>query len=321
MGKTTVLRCIAGLELPDRGVIRFQDELWFDSSRSVLAAPQSRRVGLLLQDYMLFPHLTVRQNVEYGIARDGNRHKIAEEMLRLFGVAELADRLPRQISGGQAQRVALARAAAPRPRILLLDEPLSALDLPSRARFRAELRRLLAAIELPTLLVTHDRTEAISLGHQIIVMAEGSVRQLGPVDEVFRRPADPAVAATVGVETILHGTITEADAGLVQVLVNQEVVSAVFADSMSRGEPVLVCIRAEEVTLQQETSLLESARNHFSGRIVAIESDGAVERVSVDCGFPLVAIITRKSREEMNLRIGSLVRASVKATAVHLIRL
>jgi molybdate transport system ATP-binding protein len=321
-GKTTVLRCIAGLERPDHGIISFRDEVWFDSSRGIFQPPQRRAVGFLYQDYALFPHLTIRENIEYGLGQRHRRErrKISDEMMRLFEIGELADRRPRQISGGQAQRVALARAMAPQPRLLLMDEPLAALDIPTRARLRRELRRLLEEIRIPSLLVTHDRTEAISLGHQIVVLAEGAVRQVGPVDEVFGHPADAVVAKTVGVETLLLGTIAAIESGLASVLVNRVEVCAVATEDLGPGDPVHVCIRAEEVTLQRAARTLESARNHFAGTISLIESDGPVERVSVDCGFPLVALITRKAREEMVLEVGTAVTAAVKATAVHLIR-
>jgi len=193
-GKTTVLRAIAGLEQPDRGVICFGDDVWLDTSQGRNLPPDLRRVGLLFQDYALFPHLTVRQNIEYGLQhhRKADRRRVCDEMMHLFEVTDLADRRPRDISGGQAQRVALARAVAPQPRILLLDEPLAALDVPTRTRVRVELRRLLERVGIPSVLVTHDRAEAITLGQRIVVMSEGTVRQIGPVDEVFRRPADAA---------------------------------------------------------------------------------------------------------------------------------
>src|SRR5207253_2982998 len=191
------------------------------------------------------------------------RRQIGDEMMRLFEIADLADRRPREVSGGQAQRVALARAVAPQPRILLLDEPLAALDIPMRARLRTELRRLLEQIRIPSLVVTHDRTEAISLDHQIAVMAEGEVRQIGRVDEVFRRPANAAVAGILGVETILRGVVIDAGAGLARVQVGASEVCSVLQEELREREEVLVCIRAEDVTLQRDTRAIESARNHF----------------------------------------------------------
>ena len=322
-GKTTVLRAIAGLLQPDKGVISFGNDLWLDTSRGYSLRPESRKVGLLFQDYALFPHLTIRQNIEYGLHRHTkrDRHRIAEEIMDRFEIVELADRRPREISGGQAQRVALARAVAPHPRILLLDEPLAALDVPTRVRVRIELRRLLERVGIPSIMVTHDRAEAIALGAQIVVMARGAVRQTGPVDEVFRRPADSTVAQAVGVETILEGVVADVKAGIASVRVGGHTVTALAPEPIDNNQRVLVCVRAEDVTLQTTEHRMESARNHLTGKIESIESDGAIERVSVDCGFPLVAVITRTAREEMGLRIGVPVTASVKATAVHVIRL
>jgi molybdate transport system ATP-binding protein len=322
-GKTTVLRSIAGLERPGRGLIQFRDEVWLDSSQRLYRPPESRKVGLLFQEYALFPHLTVRQNVEYGLDHRSKeeRRRVSGEMMRLFEIADLSERSARQISGGQAQRVALARAVAPEPRILLLDEPLAALDAPTRARLRTELRGLLKQIRIPSLVVTHDRTEAIGLGDQMVVMAGGEVLQIGCVDEVFRHPANATVARIVGVETVLHGNIVEVESGIARVQVGQSLVCAVLPEDIRDRNAVLVCIRAEDVTLQQHTHAIESARNHFAGTVESIESDGAVERVSVDCGFLLVAIITRNAREQMGLQIGAAVTASVKATAVHLMKL
>jgi molybdate transport system ATP-binding protein len=322
-GKTTLLRSIAGLERPDRGVIQFRDEVWLDHSLGICQPPEFRRVGLLFQEYALFPHLTVRRNIEYGIDHlsKPERRQVSDQMMQLFEINELADRYPREVSGGQAQRVALARAVAPQPRILLLDEPLAALDIPTRARLRTELRRLLELIQIPSLVVTHDRTEAIGLGHQIVVMAEGEVRQVGRVGEVFRRPGDSKVAAILGVETILQGVVIDTIGGLARVQVGPTEICSALVEEVDEKEKVLVCIRAEDVTLHRDNHSLGSARNHFAGTIESMESDGAVERVSLNCGFCLMAIITRSSREDMGLSIGIPVTASIKASAIHLIRL
>ena len=322
-GKTTVLRAIAGLERPDRGTIRFGGDVWLDTSQHCNLPPEVRKVGLLFQDYALFPHLTIRQNIEYGLHQfqKTDRRRISDETMQVFEITELADRRPSEISGGQAQRVALARAVAPQPRILLLDEPLAALDVPTRTRMRTELRRLLKRVGIPSLLVTHDRAEAITLGQQIVVMSDGTVRQIGPVDEVFRRPADTTVALAVGVESVLDGVVAGVQSGLAKIHVGLFAVTAVAPEGCRCGQRVLVCIRAEDVTLQPVGPRAESARNHLAGRIEAVESDGAVERVTIDCGFRLVAMITRDAREELGLAVGGHIIASVKATAVHLIPL
>ncbi len=315
-GKTTILRSIAGLERPEHGSIRFREETWLDSSRGICLSPQQRKIGYLFQEFALFPHLTVRQNIEYGLR---GRSERAAQMMALVEIADLENRYPRQLSGGQAQRVALARALAPEPRLLLLDEPLAALDAPARGRLRSELRALLIKAGTPTLLVTHDRTEAIALGDQMVVVAGGKIQQLGRVQEVFSHPANLEVARSVGVETIVPGAVTAVSNGLATVQVEQHVFTAVPPDDIAGHADVFVCFRAEDVTLRTGDALKDSARNHVAGRISAIDSEGAVERISIDCGFPLVAMVTRQAREEMGLTVGTVVTAAVKATAVHLI--
>lgn len=203
-GKTTVLRCLAGLEQPEEGTIQFGNETWFNAGRNVSLAPQQRGVGFVFQDYALFPHLTVAGNIGYGLPANEREQRVGE-MLDRFGLAAVVQQRPRQLSGGQQQRVALARALVCRPRLLLLDEPLSALDAALREELRGELRRLLAACDIPVFLVTHDRTEALALGDELIVMSGGAVRQSGPMLEVFNRPADAEVAKIVGVETLQPG--------------------------------------------------------------------------------------------------------------------
>ena len=317
-GKTTVLRCIAGLEMPDAGSIRCGDEVWYEGSFSL--PPQKRRLGYLSQDYAVFPHLTVRGNVEYGL-RDGSRsarEKAIQDLLARFELRELADRHPRQLSGGQLQRVALARALASQPRLLLLDEPLSALDAPTRLRMRDDLRHMLAAARVPAILVTHDRTEALALGDSIAIMIGGNLRQGGPVDHVFDRPADVDVAEAVGVETICPARVVSRSGGLVTV----EIVRArlVAVDIPDLHPDVFVCIRAESVTIEQNPSgNPSSARNHLPARIVSVIPEGPLARVVLDCGFRLAAIVTHRSEEEMHLREGEQVMAVVKATSIRIV--
>jgi molybdate transport system ATP-binding protein len=186
-GKTTVLRCLAGLEHPDEGTLRFGGLMWSDSAKGFFLEPQRRNVGFVPQDYALFPHLSVYQNIAYGLSKlaSSERQKQVVETLDWLGLSGLERRLPKELSGGQQQRVALARAVVPRPRLLLLDEPLSALDVPTRLRLRSELGGLLRQLNIPTLFVTHDRQEALALGDHLFVMHEGSTVQQGPAHEVF----------------------------------------------------------------------------------------------------------------------------------------
>jgi molybdate transport system ATP-binding protein len=315
-----VLRALAGLDHPDRGHIRFKGTTWFESGRNVAVRPQVRRVGCVFQAAALFPHLTVRHNVEYGIADlagDARRTRGAE-MLALVDAEDLADRYPAEISGGQSRRVALARALAPRPQLLLLDEPFAALDEPAQMRLGRLVRSALGALEVPCVLVTHDRTEALALGDQMAVVAGGRVRQVGPVTEVFRKPADLVVAESVGVESVLPAHVEHVQDGLADLTVGAARLRAV-AEGLGDSREVYACIRAEDVTLERVAPSGASARNHLRGHVVTIESEGVVERVTIDCGFPLTALITRHAREEMGLVPRAPVVAAVKATAIHLV--
>jgi molybdate transport system ATP-binding protein len=317
-GKTTLLRMLAGLERPDAGSIVFRERAWFDAARAIHLPPQQRRAGFLFQDYALFPHLTVAENIAYAASRE-----TAHKLLDTLGLAELAARKPRAISGGQQQRVALARALAAGPALLLLDEPLSALDAPTRSRTRYELRRMLLGGGVPSIVVTHDRMEAVALGDWMAVMVDGRIRQTGPVQEVFRRPADLQVAESVGVENVLPAEIAGRERGLLVLRVNSPVTGQVgdariqCVDSGETG-PVFACIRAEDVALTHDIAQVSSARNRLTGRVRAVVLEGALARVELDCGFPLVAMVTAQSAGELALREGETVSAVVKATSVHL---
>jgi molybdate transport system ATP-binding protein len=319
-GKTTVVRAIAGLERPARGRIVFAGEIWFDGAGR-WTPPQDRRIGYVGQEPALFPHLTVRGNVGYGLRSlsSADRERRIDEMLALVDLAALQDRRADALSGGQAQRIALARALAPAPRLLLLDEPFGALDAPARARLRADLRSIVRRQGAAAVLVTHDRTDAIASGDELIVLAEGRVRQVGPVLDVFRRPADLVVARTVGVESVVPARVERIENGLVDLAVGASTLRSADTGIDSAARDVFACIRAEDVTLQRTAPAAASARNHLPGRIVSIEAEGPLERVTLDCGFPIVALITRNAREDLALGEGVFVVAAIKATAVHLV--
>jgi molybdate transport system ATP-binding protein len=318
-GKTTVLRCLAGLERPDRGVIRCGPDAWFDAGRRLCLPPQRRDVGYLSQDYALFPHLTVGQNVGYGLGQfaAAERDRRVQDLLELLGLSQLARRHPRQLSGGQQQRVALARAVARRPRLLLLDEPLSALDAPTRDQLRQDLRRWLTVMGVPTLLVTHDRGETLALGDAVVLMDGGRVRQSGPVEEVFARPSSPEAARIVGVETVLPAEVVRLAEGLAEVLVGDVRLFA-LAEGVQPGR-AFVSIRGEDVILTPGDGGPTSPRNRLAARVGAVAREGPLVRVTLDCGFPLVALITRQACEELRLQHGDAVAALIKAASVHLI--
>ncbi len=309
-GKTTLLRMLAGLERPEAGEIRFSDETWFDHRQGVLLPPQKRRAGFLFQEYALFPHLSVLENVAYSADRETGM-----KMLRRFGLEELAGSRPRQISGGQRQRVALARALAARPSLLLLDEPLSALDAATRQRTRHELRRVLRESGIPSIVVTHDRTDAIALGDWMAVMVEGRIRRAGPLQDVFRRPGDAQVAASIGVENVLPAQVISRGGGLAVLLVGGKQLECV---DTGEEAPLFACIRAEDISLSRPGPRQSSVRNHVPGRILSVDPEGPLARVELDCGFPLIAQITAQSAADLNLRHGEEVVAVIKTTSLHL---
>ena len=320
-GKTTILRAIAGLLQPDRGRIQFEGHTWFDATADRFVPPQARRVGFVAQDTALFPHLTVRANIEYGLraAPPDARRQRAGELVQLVGARGLEDRFPRHLSGGQAQRIALARALAPSPALLLLDEPFGALDAATRRELRTDVRTMLRASGTSAILVTHDRLEAMAMGDDLAVMIEGQFRQIGSMPEVFRRPADPAVARSLGVETVVPAIVDGTSDGLVNLRIGQARLVAIAGPECDTGAAVFACVRAEDVIVQRDVVAQGSARNHLPGFVVRIDPEGAIDRVTVDCGFALVAAITRQSREELALVPGSPVTAAIKATAIHVV--
>jgi molybdate transport system ATP-binding protein len=318
-GKSTVLRALAGLDTEATGFIRFSGDPWLDSARARFLPPQRRRVGLLFQDYALFPHLTVAGNVGYGLFALPRRER--EERVRVVAdrlrIGDLLERRPAQLSGGQRQRVALARALAPSPRLLLLDEPLSALDAPTREELRAELRRSLEASGIPAVVVTHDRVEALALGDRMAVMIDGGIRQVGPVQELFTAPADLQVARVVGTENVLPVRVLRVADGLATVRAGT--VELIGVDPGALGPDAFACIRAEEVVLEEAPGAPSSARNTLQGVVTSRSDEGALVRVRIDCGIPLVALVTRPGAEALRVQPGRPVAALVKAPAVRLV--
>lgn len=331
-GKSTLLHCLAGLLEPERGEIRYGETVWFDAARRISLPPQRRSAGLLFQDALLFPHLTAQENIAYGLRRwnRAERDQAARRWIDRFHLAGKENRPPLSLSGGEQQRVALARTLAPRPRLLLLDEPFSALDLRTRARVREEVRQWVREERAVALLVTHDLVDAMTLGDDLIILSEGAILQQGPPLELFSRPATPEVAKIVGVENLLPAHVIESSAGRVVLEIGK--MSAVnfraracfkggliAVGELSRGERCFVSIRAEEVILERGEPAQSSARNRLTGVVQELIPVGAQVRVVVDCGFPLTALVTRQAVEELSLRPGAEITAVIKASSVHLI--
>lgn len=298
-GKSTILRCVAGLERPDMGVVRMGQNTWFDATTWL--TPQRRGVGLLLQDPALFPHLTVAENVGFGVRDRAARPRIVAELLARFGLEALAGRRPHEISGGEAQRVALARVLAHRPSVLLLDEPLSALDLAARDELRRELRSLLRSLEVPSLVVTHDRAEALALGDRLVLLQAGEVLQDGACDAVFRGPASGRAARVLGVENVWAARRAGELVGFAGL--------SVGATAAPVGA-LVACVHAADVRLGAP------AEGGARGRVVALEAEGSTMRVLLDAGVPVVARVAAALAS--HLREGEQVGFSVAAGAVHL---
>ena len=322
-GKTTILRALAGLDPLDAGRITCDGALWNDNRR-IVVPPRQREVGFLFQAHALFPHLDVKANVAYGLRRHQRDDRDARVTwaLESSGATHLNDRHVRDLSGGEAQRIALARSIAPQPRLLMLDEPFSSLDAPTRVRLRTDVRALAIATQTPAIVVTHDRAEALAMADRVCVIVDGHIRQVGTPEEVFDRPADSSVATVVGVETAVPGQISGLRDGVADVLVQGVHIVATRDDDspLSVGDEVLVCIRAEDVSLSVGAeNALSSQRNRLPGRVTGIAQEGPLVRVDIDAGFGLPAYITRPAREDLELSIGSVVTASFKGQAVHLI--
>ena len=318
-GKTTVLRALAGLDRPDAGSIRFSGETWFDAARAIHLPPQRRRVGYLPQDHALFPHLTVAENLGFGLARlsRAERQARAADVAARLGLSGLLGRRPGELSGGQRQRVALGRALAPAPRLLLLDEPLSSLDGPARVELRGELRSRLEAAAIPALLVTHDRLEGLALGDRIAVMVEGKIRQVGSVPEVFGAPADAEVARVVGTENVFPVALRRREDGLAVVAAGPVELLAVDPGGLERG--AYACIRSEDIVLEPAPGAPTSARNVLAAVVVGRGDEGPLVRLRLDCGIPLVALVTRASAEALGLAPGRRILAMVKTPSVRLV--
>jgi molybdenum ABC transporter ATP-binding protein len=308
-GKTTVLRVVAGLLSPAAGRVTLDERCWLDTSRGVDLPPEERAVGFVFQEYALFPHLTVERNIAFGAPR----HGAAAALLERFGIGHLARAHPRELSGGERQRVALARALAREPDVILLDEPLSALDTHTRDAVRGELRELLSSLDLPAILVTHDFGDAAALADRVGVVVDGQLLQVGPADEVVGRPVDPFVASFTGA-IVLRGVASPAANGLTEVVLEAGGV-AWTADSGSGR--VALAVQPWDVALAREEPD-DTALNHLRAPVGSIVRFGNRARVSVGA---LTAEVTTTSLDRLAIGEGDVVVASFKATAAKLLPL
>jgi molybdate transport system ATP-binding protein len=282
-GKTLTLQCMAGLLRPDAGRIVVNGRVLFDAAAGVDVPPQARRVGYVFQGYALFPHLTVADNVGFGL-RDRphpERARRVTEVLARLGLAGLERRHPHELSGGQRQRVALGRALAIDPALLLMDEPLSALDAPLRRTLRDDLRAVLADWGAAAVVVTHDFTEAYRLGDRIVVYEDGRVVQAAPRTELLWQPASEVVARIMGIPNVLHGTVIKATPDRIQLRWRGQTLEAVNSPTRSYlpppGAPLAFFIRPEYVRLVRKDRVVADPRHHMNlmrGEVVADEDFG-----------------------------------------------
>ena len=311
-GKTTALRTVAGLIPLQDGVIRQGSVAWDDPRAGVFVPAYRRRVGVVFQDYLLFPHLSVVDNVAFalrcrGMPRSAAR-RTAIQWLGRVGLADLASRRPRALSGGQAQRVALARALAGDPGLLLLDEPLSALDAETKVQVRTQLRRHLADFPGAVLVVTHDPLDAMLLADRLVVIEQGRVTQQGTPAEVARRPRTRYVARLVGLN-LLRGRVEGSGIRL------PNGASVAVADLGGLTGEVMVAFRPAAVSIHRERPH-GSPRNVWAGTVSSVEPYGGTVRVGIAGPVPLTAEVSPAAVAELRLSMGERVFVAVKATEI-----
>jgi molybdate transport system ATP-binding protein len=318
-GKTSVLRVAAGLLRPERGRVEADGEAWLDTERGINVPPERRRCGYVFQEYALFPHLTAWQNVAYplrGVPRGARRGR-AIGLLERFGMRELADARPPTLSGGERQRVALARMLAREPGVLLLDEPLSALDARTRAGAARQLAAVLREAEAPALLVTHDFAEAAQLGDRVGIMDAGRVIQEGSASELAAAPTSAFVADFTGA-VVLTGVARSAANGLTRV----ELDGGGVVVSIDPGAgPVAVSVYPWEIEIEPADGPRGpvSTRNHLPAEVLSVTTVGNRVRLGLAGPQPLAAEITRVAADALELRAGMRVTASWKAVATRLV--
>jgi len=318
-GKTTALRLLAGLARPDQGRIEVGDALWCDTALGIWIPAHERTVGFVAQDYALFPHLTVQENIGFGLQAVGIRRGVLQrrvaDLLERFDLSALADRRPAQLSGGQQQRAALARALALDPALLLLDEPLSALDVRTRHEVRSELRAVLAGLPCITVLVTHSPVEALVLGDRIAVLEDGRVSQVGNREELLRRPRSAYIAEFMGLN-LMQGRVLSSspeDGTRVTTGDGELLVAGPVPDTTA---PLVVVVSPREITLYRSPPAA-SAQNLYHGRVLEMVPEppfGERVRVVLDTHPRLVAEVTAAAVAQLGLTEGAPVYASFKAT-------
>jgi molybdate transport system ATP-binding protein len=321
-GKSLTLECIAGLVRPDRGFIRLGDKI-FHQSPSLYIPRHKRGIGVVFQGYALFPHLTVAQNLAYGIRYAKGPTVSMADMLGRLRLQSLAHRYPNQLSGGQQQRVALGRALIIQPKLLLLDEPFSALDRGMREHLQEDIANLQKEFGLTIIYVTHNLEDAFLMGNKLAVLEEGKLHQIGPIKEVFSHPASRSVAEITGVKNIWEGTVVESSVAGLGLQWGEYVVKLPPAN-YTVGQRVIFYIRPEDVkVIRPDKPLTEAIRhNLIEGTVTNIADQGATVSITVDCHKALELIQLRfsvRSYTDLELKPGKIVTMSFRKDSIKLI--
>ena len=317
-GKTTLLRLIDLIDMPTSGKIFFNGADAAASARVKLET--RRRMAFVLQKPIAF-NMSVYDNIVHGLKWRGlarsDIHERVNDILETVGLSEYKHRNARTLSGGEVQRVAIARAIAVKPEVLLLDEPTANLDPVSASRIEELITDIIKRHVITVIMATHDMSQGQRLADRIGVLMDGKIVQTGSSKEVFNLPRNRELAEFVGMDNIIDGIIKSSEDTVVTIDIKSKTIEAI--SDYAAGEEVSACVRPEDVTL----ALLKassSARNSFTGQVTRVISTGPLSRIEVDCGFPLVALVTKKSATELDLKKGKQIYATFKATGVHVIR-
>ncbi len=322
-GKTTLLDCIAGITLPDSGQVIIGDRALFDSEHRINVPIRSRNIGYVFQDLALFPHLNVESNVAYGLAgvHPQEREQRIGKALDALGIAALRKRRPTQLSGGERQRVALARALVTQPSLLLLDEPLAALDLPIRMKIADDLRRSIQNLTIPVLYVTHSRDEVLMLGERLLVLEQGRVIAQGTPHEVLSAPQSETVAQLAGFENLFDAEVTSLhrDRGTMTCRIGEALEIETPLVRAEPGTKLRLGISAGDILLATSAPVGLSARNILPGKLLSLSQRDAIIVARVDCGVELSVHLTLGARDSLELAPGRQVWVIVKTHSCHLL--
>ncbi|MDY6795711.1 MAG: ABC transporter ATP-binding protein [Actinomycetota bacterium] len=317
-GKSTLLHIVNLLERPTNGDIVFWNGGRLSQMSRVERRETSLQMAMIFQEPLMFKR-SVRANLSYGLKVRGvgaeERYSKVDEMLDRLCLLDLADRDAKTLSGGEAQKVTLGRAMVLEPRLLLMDEPLASLDVPTRKILRKDISNLVREMGVTAIYVTHDYHEVLEVADRLAVLLEGKLLQVGEPSRVFGEPVSDKVAAFLGAENLLEGVVLENLEGMVRIEVEGALLEAL--SELPPGSAVKAMIHPEEVVLLPDSGEVGSARNRLQARVTGIHELGALMKVELECGFPLVAYITRASREELDIERGRRVTAVFKATAMH----